>query len=32
MSDRLTDESWREMLNSGQAPPRPEWTSSFILE
>lgn len=32
MSDRLTDESWREMLNSGQAPPRPEWTSSFIVK
>jgi len=32
MSDRLTDESWREMLNNGQAPPRPEWTSSFIVE
>lgn len=32
MSDRLTDEAWRELLNSGQAPPRPEWTSSFIVE
>ena len=32
MSDRLTDESWREILNSGQAPPRPEWTSSFVSE
>ena len=32
MSDRLTDESWREVLNSGQAPPRPEWTSSFVSE
>jgi len=32
MGDRLTDESWREMLNSGQAPPRPEWTSRFIVE
>ncbi|HUS69189.1 MAG TPA: DUF3160 domain-containing protein, partial [Anaerolineae bacterium] len=32
MSDRLTDENWREMLNSGQAPPRPEWTRSFIVE
>ncbi len=30
MSDRLTDEAWREMLESGQAPSRPEWTSSFI--
>jgi hypothetical protein len=32
MGDRLTDESWREMLNSGRAPPRPEWTSSFIVQ
>ena len=32
MSDRLTDETWREMLNAGQAPPRPEWTSSFVPE
>ena len=32
MSDRLTDESWREMLHDGEAPPRPEWTSSFVSE
>jgi len=32
MSDRLTDESWRGMFNNGQAPPRPQWTSSFIVE
>ena len=31
-AERLTDEAWRELLNSGQAPPRPEWTSSFIVE
>jgi hypothetical protein len=30
MSDRLTDEAWRDLLDSGQAPARPEWTSSFI--
>lgn len=30
MGDRLTDESWREMLNAGEAPPRPAWTSSFM--
>jgi hypothetical protein len=30
MGDRLTDESWREMLNTGEAPPRPAWTSSFM--
>lgn len=28
--DRLTDEKWREMLDSGQAPPRPEWIASFF--
>jgi len=30
MSDRLTDAKWREILNSGQAPQLPEWTSSFV--
>lgn len=30
MSNRLTDEAWRQMLESGQAPPQPEWTASFI--
>ena len=29
MSDRLTDEKWREMLKGGQTPPRPEWTQTF---
>jgi hypothetical protein len=32
MSDRLTDEAWREMLNTGQAPERPYWTGSFLAE
>lgn len=32
MSDRLTDESWREMLHTGEAPARPEWTSSFVAQ
>jgi hypothetical protein len=32
MSDRLTDEAWREMLRADQAPPRPFWTESFIAE
>jgi hypothetical protein len=32
MSDRLTDEAWREMLAAGEAPDRPEWTDSFIVE
>ncbi|MFW5866890.1 MAG: DUF3160 domain-containing protein [Armatimonadota bacterium] len=30
-SDRLTDEKWQAMLASGEAPPRPEWTGSFII-
>ncbi len=32
MSDRLTDKKWREILNSGQAPQLPEWTSAFIAK
>jgi hypothetical protein len=32
MSDRLTDEKWRQMLDEGQAPPPPEWTSSYYTE
>jgi hypothetical protein len=28
--DRLTDEKWREMLDQGEAPPMPEWTSGFL--
>jgi hypothetical protein len=28
--DRLTDEKWRQMLDEGQAPPPPEWISSFF--
>lgn len=27
---RLTDQEWREMLNTGNAPDRPEWTGSFL--
>jgi hypothetical protein len=29
MSDRLTDEKWREILNSEKAPSRPTWTESY---
>ena len=32
MSDRLTDNKWRAMLNSGEAPQLPEWTSAFITK
>jgi len=31
-TDRLTDEKWQEMLNSGEAPPPPEWTESFLTD
>ncbi|MCD6351663.1 MAG: DUF3160 domain-containing protein, partial [Armatimonadetes bacterium] len=30
-ADRLTDEKWQELLRSGQAPPQPEWTGSFLV-
>jgi hypothetical protein len=30
--DRLTDEAWRQMLDQGQAPARPEWIGSFWTE
>ena len=29
LSNRLTDEQWKQLLESGQTPPRPAWTSSF---
>ncbi len=29
ISDRLTDEAWREMLDQGTQPERPRWTRSF---
>jgi hypothetical protein len=32
MENRLTDESWREMLAGSEPPPRPEWTSSFVAQ
>ena len=31
-SKRLTDETWRQMLDQGNIPPRPEWTNAFIAE
>ena len=30
MTDRLTDEAWRDMLVAGQSPDQPAWTGSFI--
>ena len=32
MSDRLTDEDWKQLLDAGQQPSRPLWTQSFIGE
>jgi hypothetical protein len=32
MSERLTDEQWKQMLQDGQQPNAPEWTQSFIGE
>jgi hypothetical protein len=32
MDDRLTDETWREMLAEGEAPPRPDWIASFYTQ
>jgi len=29
VSNRLTDEEWRQMLGSADAPALPEWTTSF---
>ncbi|MCK4263160.1 MAG: DUF3160 domain-containing protein, partial [Dehalococcoidia bacterium] len=29
ISERLTDEQWKEMLEEGQSPPRPDWIGSF---
>ncbi len=30
MSNRLTDEKWRKMLDDGNAPARPQWITSFF--
>jgi hypothetical protein len=32
ISDRLTDEDWREMLEHGDEPERPAWVGSFLTE
>jgi hypothetical protein len=29
---RLTDDEWRTRLDSGEAPPRPDWVERFSLE
>jgi hypothetical protein len=30
IDNRLTDEKWKQMLESGQVPAKPAWTSSFF--
>jgi len=32
MSDRLTDEEWKQILENEQQPNRPTWTNSFVTE
>jgi hypothetical protein len=32
MSNRLTDEQWKQQLENDQQPDRPVWTSSFVAE
>ena len=32
MDDRLTDDKWKEMLEGGNAPDRPDWIASFYAE
>ena len=32
MSDRLTDEAWKDMLESGLTPQRAPWTGSFLTD
>jgi hypothetical protein len=31
MSDRLTDEKWRDLLSSGKPPALPDWTKTFAI-
>jgi hypothetical protein len=32
LADRMTDEEWIAVLDSGQAPARPGWTQAWIVE
>ncbi|MGY5864148.1 MAG: DUF3160 domain-containing protein [Candidatus Thorarchaeota archaeon] len=32
MNDRLTDESWQDMIAQGATPPLPTWTDSFVVD
>jgi hypothetical protein len=29
-AERMTDEQWQGKVESGQAPPMPDWTKSYI--
>lgn len=29
-SDRMTDEQWKQAIQNGKAPARPDWTKSFL--
>ncbi len=31
MNDRLTDETWQDMLDAGEEPPLPSWLGSFVV-
>ncbi len=28
--NRLTDEDWKNFMDSGAVPPRPDWTAEFV--
>jgi hypothetical protein len=32
INQRMTDDEWRALVESGTQPPRPVWTSAFIAE
>lgn len=32
IAERLTDETWRAMLDAGEAPPLADWTASYLVE
>jgi hypothetical protein len=32
ISERMTDETWRTLIESGNGPAAPDWTSSFIVK
>jgi hypothetical protein len=32
IAERMTDEDWRAMIESGKTPAAPEWTSTFIIK